>query len=80
MTKDQKAFIEELAGYVCKYAPQYEIAVCSPIIAQGILESAWGKSKLAAVYHNYFGLKCGSKWTGKSVNLTYLWLYPGNVL
>lgn len=70
MTKDQKAFIEELAGYVCKYAPQYEIAVCSPIIAQGILESAWGKSKLAAAYHNYFGLKCGSKWTGKSVNLT----------
>ena len=29
-----------------------------------------GKSKLAATYHNYFGLKCGTKWTGKSVNLS----------
>ena len=70
MTKDQKAFIEQLAGYVQTYAPQYGISVCSPIIAQGILESAWGKSKLSEEYHNYFGLKCGSRWTGKSVNMT----------
>lgn len=63
-------FIEQLAGYVKKYAASYGICVHSPIIAQGILESGWGKSKLAATYHNYFGLKCGTKWTGKSVNLT----------
>ena len=59
-TKDQKAFVEQLAGYVQTYAPQYGISVCSPIIAQGILESAWGRSKLSEEYHNYFGLKCGS--------------------
>lgn len=69
-TKDQKAFVEQLAGYVQTYAPQYGISVCSPIIAQGILESAWGRSKLSEEYHNYFGLKCGSRWTGKSVNMT----------
>ena len=63
-------FIAEVAKYVREYAPQYQIAVCSPIIAQACLESGWGKSKLSATYHNYFGLKCGSKWTGKSVNLT----------
>lgn len=63
-------FIKRVAVYVKKYAPQYGIKVCSPIIAQACLESAWGKSKLSATYHNYFGLKCGSKWTGKSVNLT----------
>ena len=63
-------FIEKVAKYVQKYAPDYGIKVCSPIIAQAILESAWGKSSLAAKYHNYFGMKCGSKWTGKSVNLT----------
>ena len=67
MTRDD--FIAKLAKYVQKYAPQYGITVCSPIIAQGILESAWGESKLSKTYHNYFGLKCGSKWTGKSVNM-----------
>ena len=29
-----------------------------------------GKSRLAADYHNYFGMKCGTKWTGPSVNMT----------
>lgn len=63
-------FITAIAGYVEKYAYVYGILVHSPVIAQAILESGWGKSKLAAGFHNYFGMKCGSKWTGKSVNLT----------
>jgi len=63
-------FIEKVAKYVKKYAKSYGICVHSPIIAQAILESGWGKSKLASTYHNYFGLKCGTKWTGKSVNMT----------
>ena len=54
MTQEQ--FIAEIAKYVQKYAPQYGIAVCSPIIAQACLESAYGTSKKAK-YHNYFGLK-----------------------
>ena len=62
-------FIQQIAYYVQKYAPQYGIKVHSPIIAQAILESGWGKSKLASVYHNYFGLTCGTGWTGKSVNM-----------
>lgn len=69
MTEEQKRFINSVAPIVQKYAPQYGIRVCSPIIAQAILESVWGGSKLSARYHNYFGLKCGSKWTGKSVNM-----------
>lgn len=64
MTNEQREFIEKIAGYVKRFAPEYGIRVCSPIIAQAIIESGWGKSKLAAVYNNYFGLKCGSKWTG----------------
>lgn len=63
-------FITKISGYVKKYAPAYGILVYSPIIAQAILESGWGESKLASQYHNYFGLKCDSKWTGRSVNLT----------
>lgn len=69
MTTEQQSFISSVAKYVQKYAPSYGIKVCSPIIAQAILESAWGKSALAAKYHNYFGMKCGTKWTGKSVNM-----------
>ena len=62
-------FIENVAKYVNKYAYVFGIEVHSPIIAQAILESGWGKSKLASRYHNYFGLKCGSSWKGKSVNM-----------
>ena len=62
-------FIEQIAKCVKKYAYVYGIEVHSPIIAQAILESGWGKSSLASKYHNYFGLKCGSSWKGKSVNM-----------
>lgn len=62
-------FIEQIAKCVKKYAYVYGIEVHSPIIAQAILESGWGKSGLASKYHNYFGLKCGSSWKGKSVNM-----------
>lgn len=70
MTNDQKTFVEQIASYVQKYASQYGIKVHSPIIGQAIIESGWGKSTLSSVYHNYFGLKCGSKWAGRSVNLS----------
>ena len=77
---DKQEFIKKIAGYVKKYASAYGIAVHSPIIAQAILESGWGESRLAAVYHNYFGLKCGTKWKGKSVNLKTMEEYtPGTL-
>ena len=70
MTTEQKTFIENIAAAARKYAANYGIAVISPIIAQAINESGWGKSTLAAKYHNYFGMKCGSAWNGKSVNMS----------
>lgn len=77
---EKQDFIKKVAGYVQKYAAAYGIAVHSPIIAQAILESGWGESRLAAVYHNYFGLKCGTRWTGKSVNLKTMEEYtPGTL-
>ena len=66
---DKETFIQKVAEKVRKYAPLYGICVHSPIIAQAIIESGWGKSGLASKYHNYFGLKCGSSWKGKSVNM-----------
>ena len=73
-------FIDQIAVYIKKYAAIFGICVHSPIIAQAILESGWGKSKLAATYHNYFGLKCGTKWTGKSVNMNTQEEYEPGVL
>lgn len=66
---DKETFIQKVAEKVNKYAPLYGICVHSPIIAQAINESGWGKSVLASKYHNYFGLKCGSSWKGGSVNM-----------
>ena len=34
-------------------------------LAQGLLESDWGRSDLAIVANNHFGIKCGSRWEGK---------------
>lgn len=69
ITEKQQRFIEEIAKNVQKYAYVYGILVHSPIIAQAILESGWGESKLASKYYNYFGMKCGTTWKGKSVNM-----------
>ena len=41
----------------------------SVLIAQAALESNWGMSKLSANYNNYFGIKAGNSWTGKTVNM-----------
>lgn len=73
-------FIEEIATYVKKYAGDYGIMVHSPIIAQAILESGWGRSTLASEYHNYFGLKCGGAWNGKSVNMATQEEYTAGVM
>ena len=62
-----KDFIEKIATAVKKYAPEYGIKVYSPIIAQASVEIAWGGSKLAG-YHNYFGLKEGKGYKGKTVD------------
>lgn len=35
-------------------------------LAQGMLESDWGRSDLATVANNHFGIKCGGSWTGKT--------------
>lgn len=57
MSTSQQQFIENIAKFVCKYAPQYGIKVCSPIIAQACLESQYGQSELAVRAMNFFGLK-----------------------
>jgi LysM repeat protein len=56
--------------YIAKYK---EIAIsemhrtgipASIKLAQGLLESDWGRSKLAVEGNNHFGIKCGNNWDG----------------
>lgn len=65
----QIEFINAIAPIIQAEAKERGYHVCSPIIAQACLESNYGLSVLSKYYYNYFGLKCGSYWKGKSVNM-----------
>lgn len=80
MTLEQQNFINSIYEALCKYAPTYNIKCYSAIIGQAILESGWGKSKLASNFHNYFGLKCGSSWKGKSANMKTFEEFKGGTI
>ena len=69
MTEKQKIFISLIYANCELFADDYGIKCIPAIVGQAIIESNWGNSVLSAKYHNYFGLKCGSFWNGKSVNL-----------
>ncbi len=64
-----KQFIETIGPIIQDEAKVRGYKVCSPIIAQACIESAYGTSSLGYRWHNYFGMKCGSAWKGPSVNL-----------
>lgn len=75
----QEQFIAKIAPLIQAEAVKRGYHVASPIIAQACLESKYGQSCLAK-YHNYFGLKCGSSWKGKSVNMSTKEEYTPGVL
>lgn len=68
MTNEQINFINKLKPIIEKYANGYYCVEC--ILAQAILESAWGKSQLAKKYNNFFGMKSGRGWKGEKVELS----------
>ena len=61
-------FISQVGTIISSEAFSRGYKFPSAIIAQACIESAFGESVLASKYHNYFGMKCGSAWTGPSVN------------
>ena len=67
--QDCKKFVNEIAPIVQKVAKEKGYPICSTVIAQACIESAYGTSSLGYKYHNYFGMKCGSSWKGASVNM-----------
>lgn len=54
----------ELAKRSC-----YSRNVIPGIVAQAIVETRNGTSKLSCVYHNHFGMKCGKYWNGDSITM-----------
>lgn len=68
--KDSKGtkFIESIKEVAIQNYNKYKI-LPSITIAQAILESNWGNSKLAREYNNLFGIKADNSWDGEFVTL-----------
>ena len=70
-TVSATAQVPQIEKYVEEWAPtavreMYRSGVPASItLAQGILESRYGLSPLAAEGNNHFGIKCHKDWTGK---------------
>ncbi|GHP14688.1 N-acetylmuramoyl-L-alanine amidase [Lentilactobacillus fungorum] len=69
MAVEHQKFIKKLAPEAQRLQGQYNV-LPSVTLAQAILESDWGTSKLASEYHNLFGVK--AQGTGASSDSVYL--------
>lgn len=58
-----KVYIQNFKNDAIKEMLQYNIPA-SIILAQGMLESAYGTSDLAVYANNHFGIKCHEEWEG----------------
>ena len=64
---------KDVAAYVKKYATisvsemQRTGIPASITLAQGIIESDYGRSRLAREANNHFGIKCHRDWTGRTI-------------
>lgn len=59
-------YIEQYQSVAIQKMREYKIPA-SITIAQGIFESACGKSRLAVDGNNHFGIKCHNDWTGDTI-------------
>ncbi|MDY3548307.1 glucosaminidase domain-containing protein [Riemerella anatipestifer] len=66
-TDDQ--YIQRFAGYAVEEMEKYKIPA-SITLAQGILETGGGQSRLAQEGNNHFGIKCKEDWTGRTMRHT----------
>lgn len=65
--KQYEDYIKKYRELAVEEMKKYRIPA-SITLAQGLLESGAGQSKLARKSNNHFGIKCGSGWTGKTVS------------
>lgn len=64
--QDIRDYIVRYSDVAVKKMHEYKIPA-SITVAQGIFESACGKSRLAAEGNNHFGIKCHAEWTGDTI-------------
>ncbi|MGZ5193730.1 MAG: glucosaminidase domain-containing protein [Kaistella sp.] len=67
--KNDEQYIQKFAAYAVEEMEKYKIPA-SITLAQGLLETGGGQSRLAQVGKNHFGIKCKEDWTGKTMNHT----------
>lgn len=63
---DTEAYIKKYRKIAIKEMRKYGVPA-SITLAQGILESGSGKSRLAKKGKNHFGIKCTSDWYGRTI-------------
>lgn len=64
--KTEHQYIQKFAQYAVEEMEKYQIPA-SITLAQGILETGGGQSRLAQEGNNHFGIKCKEDWTGKTM-------------
>lgn len=65
----KKEYIAKYSDIAVTKMKQFHIPA-SITLAQGILESGSGSSRLAVRGNNHFGIKCGKNWTGRKIYKT----------
>ena len=64
---DYLMYIEQYSETAVRHQQEYGIPA-SITLAQGLLESGAGKSRLAVEGNNHFGIKCHSTWKGDVIH------------
>jgi len=67
--KTDAQYIQKFAQYAVEEMEKYKIPA-SITLAQGLLETGGGQSRLAQQGNNHFGIKCKEDWTGKTMRHT----------
>lgn len=62
----EEQYIQRFATYAVEEMEKYKIPA-SITLAQGLLETGGGQSRLALQGNNHFGIKCKEDWTGKTM-------------
>ncbi len=65
----EEQYIQQFAKYAVEEMEKYKIPA-SITLAQGLLETGGGQSRLAREGNNHFGIKCKAEWTGRSMKHT----------
>lgn len=65
----EEQYVQKFAPYAVEEMEKYKIPA-SITLAQGLLETGGGQSRLAQEGNNHFGIKCKEDWTGRTMSHT----------